>query len=99
MAGFTVDLPAQIQAGAPGVAMVGSNTRVKGQPGFLGTQLDVLSFGNGGTGQWTVPNQRTRISGAFMISQSSQGLAVLPTTPPTTVPVLVVSGDSRLRSL
>ena len=96
MAGFSVDLPAHIQAGAPGVAMVGGNTRVKGQLGFLGTQLDALSFANGGTGQWTLANQRTRVSGVFLVSQSSQGLAVIPG--PSTVPVLVVSGDGRLRS-
>jgi hypothetical protein len=98
MAGFSVDLPAHIQAGAPGVAMVGGNTRVKGQLGFLGTQLDALSFANGGTGQWTLANQRTRVSGVFLVSQSSQGLAVIPGPTPVTVPVLVVSGDSRLRS-
>jgi hypothetical protein len=99
MAGFSIDLPAHIQAGAPGAAMVGSNTRVKGQPGFLGTQLDMLSFTNGATGQWTVANTRTRIAGVFMVSQSSQGLAVIPGAPPVTVPVLAVSGDARIRSL
>ncbi len=77
--------------------MLGSNTRVKGQPGFLGTQLDALSFSNGGTGQWIAPNVRTRISGVFMVSQSSQGTAVIPG--PATVPVLAVSGDPRIRSL
>jgi len=97
MSGFTVNLPAHIQAGAPGVSMVGSNTRVKGQPGFCGTQLDFLSFSNGGTGAWAVPNTRTRILGAFMVSQSSQGTAVIPG--PATVPVLAVQGDPRIRSL
>ena len=97
MSGFTVDLPAHIQAGAPGVAMLGSNTRVKGQPGFLGTQLDALSFSNGGTGIWMVSNTRTRILGTFIVSQSSQGTATIPG--PAVVPVLAVTGDPRIRSL
>ena len=100
MSGFTVDQAAQIQAEAPGVAMVGSNTKVKGQPGFLGTQLDALSFANGATGQWTVPNVKTRILNVFMVSQSSQGVAVVPTTvPPHPAPVMVITGDPRIKSL
>lgn len=102
MAGFTVDQPIQIMAEAPGAAMVGSNTRVKSQMGFLGTQLDFLSFTNGGTGQWTVANTRTRIMGAFMVSQSSQGMATVPIPSPPgphPSPVLVVSGNPRIRSL
>jgi hypothetical protein len=99
MSGFTVDQAAQIVAEAPGVAMVGPNVRVKGQPGFLGTQLDVLSFANGAVGSWTVPNTRTRILGAFMVSQSSQGIAVVPRPPPNTPPILVTTGDPRIRSL
>jgi len=98
MSGFTIDLPAHIQALAPGASMVGSNTRVKGQPGFLGTQTDFLSFSNGGTGSWTVPNVRTRVLGAFMVSQSSVGIAALP-FPPGSTPILVVTGDPRIRSL
>ena len=98
MSGFTIDLPAPVLAIAPGVAMVGANTRVKGQPGFLGTQLDVLTFGNGGTGSWTVPNTRTRILGAFMVSQSSQGVAALPVAP-FTASVLASTGDPRIKSL
>jgi hypothetical protein len=99
MSGLTVDLPAHILAEAPGVTMVGPNTRVKGQPGFLGTQQDFLSFSNGATGSWTVPNTRTRILGAFMISQSSQGLAAVPNPVPHSAPVLVTQGDARIRSL
>ncbi len=98
MSGFTVDLPAHIQALAPGVSMVGSNTKVKGQPGFLGTQLDALSFSNGGTGQWIVPNVRTRILGSFCVSQSSQGIAAVPGVP-SPVPIIAVMGDPRIRSL
>jgi hypothetical protein len=100
MSGFTVDLPAHFQAQAPGVAMVGSNTRVKGQPGFLGTQADALTFADGSQGFWTVPNTRTRILGTFMVSQSSQGLATVPSPPPPhPVPVLVTQGDTSIRSL
>jgi len=102
MSGFTVDQPAQIQAeGAPGVLMAGSNTKVKGQPGFLGTAFDALSFGNGATAPaWTVPNTRTRVGGVFMVSQSSQAIASVPTTaPPHPAPVLVASADPKIRSL
>ena len=66
MAGNTVDLPQHIQAPAPGTAMLGANTRVKGQPGFLGTQADALMFSDGATGSWIAPNVRTRVLGVFM---------------------------------
>ena len=98
MSGFTVDLPLQFQAGAPGVAMVGANTRVKSMNGFLGTAADVLTFGNGAVGSWVVPNVRTRIMGVFMISQSSTGVAQ-PPGPVPPVPVTVVSGNPRIRSV
>lgn len=96
MSGFTIDLPTQILAEAPGAAMVGSNTRVRGQLGFLGTQTDLLTFANGATGQWTAPNTRTRIQGVFVVSQSSQGIAVVPTPQPHSVPITVLTGDPRL---
>lgn len=98
MAGNTVDLPQDFQASAPGSAMIGPNTRVKGQPGFLGTQADSLLFSDGAVGSWIVPNTRTRIMGNFMISASSQGMAQPPGTVPP-VPVLVVVGDAKIRSL
>ncbi|HEY7375579.1 MAG TPA: hypothetical protein VIF57_25705 [Polyangia bacterium] len=96
MAGNTVDLAQQFQAAGPGVAMVGGNTRVKGQPGFLGTQTDSLTFG-GGVGTWTVPNTRTRILGAFMISASGTGIEAI--TNDGTSPIAVTAGDARIRSL
>ena len=97
MAGNTVDLAQQFQGSSPGAAMVGGNTRVKGQPGFLGTQSDSLLLGDG-TGTWTVPNTRTRILGVFMLSASSQGLEVQASSG-ATVPILVTAGDARIRSL
>lgn len=96
MAGPTVNQPQQIQADSPGVAMVGPNTRVKGQPGFLGTQVDALMFSSGSTGIWVAPNTRTRTSGVFLVSQSSQGTAVTLSGSPS--PVIVTSGDGRIRS-
>ena len=98
MAGNTVDLPQHIQAPSPGTAMLGSNTRVKGQPGVLGTQLDALMFSDGSTGSWIAPNTRTRILGAFMVSATSQGLAQ-PPRPQPPVPILVPTGDARIRSM
>jgi hypothetical protein len=96
MAGQTVNLPAHFVAGgAPGTAMVGPNTRVKGQLGFLGVQADALTFA-GGTGAWTSVNTRTRSQGVFLVSQSSVGSAVIGNSTP---PVLVVTGDPRIRSL
>ena len=44
-----------------------------------------------------MPNTRTRILGTFMISQSSQGLEATASGP--VVPILVVMGDARVRSL
>jgi hypothetical protein len=97
MAGLTVDQPAQIQAGAPATIYVGANTRVKGQPGFLAAQFDTVTFSNGSVGHWVVPNTRTRVLGQFMISASSQGIAVTPAGTP--VPMVVVGGDPHIRSL
>lgn len=99
MAGFTVDLPQHVQASAPGTLMAGANVRVKGQLGFAGTSTDTLLFADGATGFWTAPNVRTRINGVFAVSQSSVGTGVKPGTPPVPVPVLVVNGDPRIRSL
>jgi len=98
MAGNTVNLPTQFQGSSPGVAMVGANTRVKGQPGFLATAADALTFGDG-TGTWVVPNTRTRILGVFMISASCQGLEVLAAQPSPPAPVMVTAADPKIRSL
>lgn len=98
MAGNTVNLPQHFQGTAPGVAMVGGNTRVKGQPGFMGTQSDALTLGDG-VGNWTVPNTRTRILGVFMISASGTGIEVRNSPPPPSAPILVTTGDARIRSL
>lgn len=99
MAGPTVDQATQIQTGAPGTAMLGSNTRVRGQPGFLGTQVDTLTFGDGFVGQWIVVNTRVRVNGVFTVSQSSTGTAARPSPPPTASPVLVSAADGRIRTL
>jgi hypothetical protein len=96
MAGFTVNQPVHMQGAGVGTAMLGPNVRARGQLGFLGTSQDALIFTNG-TGFWTAPNVRTRVLGVFMVSQSSVGQAVAPG--PSTVPVLVVGGDPRIRSL
>ncbi len=98
MAGFTVNQAMQIQGGAPGAAMVGGNTRVKGTMGFLGTQADVLSFANGAVGSWVVANTRTFVQGVPVVSQSAQGMAQ-PPGPVSPVPVVVVSPDTRIRSM
>jgi hypothetical protein len=95
MAGQTVNLPAHFQGPGPGTAMVGPNTKVKGQLGFLGTQADALTFA-AATGAWTAPNVRTRTQGVFLISQSSVGTAATSGGP---VPVLVINGDPKIRSL
>jgi hypothetical protein len=97
MSGNTVDFAAQIAASAPGVSMVGSNTQVKGQSGFLGTALDVLNFGDGSVGQWVVPNTKTRIGGVFGVSQSCTGTAINATTG-APVPVQVTTGDPNIQS-
>jgi hypothetical protein len=98
MAGTTVDLATQIAARAPGATMVGGNARVKGTPGLLGTQSDILNFGNGAVGNWIVVNTRTTIQGVFAVSQSAQGMAQPPPTAPP-VPVVVTAGDTRIKSM
>jgi hypothetical protein len=100
MAGNAVTLAAHVISAGTAVAMIGPNTRVKGQPGFAGTQVDVMPMSHGGApGQWVVPNTRTRIVGNFMVSQSSQGFSVTPTVPPVTTPIVVPAGDARIRCL
>jgi hypothetical protein len=97
MAGFIVVQPAQVMAGAPGVAMLGPNTRVKTVGGFVATVVDTVTLSNGGTGHWIAPDTRTQVGGVFTISQSSQGLAVVPGVP-APVAQLVVTGDPGARS-
>jgi hypothetical protein len=100
MAGFDVDQPQQFQAeGAPGTAMLGPNTRLKSQGGFVATQADTLMFSNGAVGQWIVPNTRVRTLGGFLVSLSGQGLATVPGAPPHPAPVLVNNGDPKLKTL
>jgi len=98
MAGPVVTQALQLQAGAPGTAAIGPNLRVRGQLGLLGTQLDTLTFSNGAVGAWVVPNLRTRVQGAFVVSQSSQGIAQ-PPGPPAPTPIVATTGDARIRSL
>ena len=98
MAGFIVVLPAQIVGGAPGVSMLGPNTRVKTAVGFVATAADTVLLAHGGTGFWTVPDTRTQVGGVFTISQSSQGIAIIPGPPPTPVALLVTNGDPVTRS-
>jgi hypothetical protein len=96
MAGQTVNQPPQITGAGPGTAMLGANTKVRGQPGFMGTQQDALTFANG-TGFWTAANTKTRTLGVFLVSQSSTGTATLPNG--VTVPVIPTTPDPRIRSL
>jgi hypothetical protein len=99
MAGNTLDQAAQmLSGGAPGTTMVGSNTKVKGEGGFLGTQGDALLFSHGGTGNWIAANTRVRIGGVFAVSATAQGTSIIPGTPPVTVPITVVPGNPKIRS-
>jgi hypothetical protein len=98
MGGFTVNQGAQVLAGAPGTVFLGPNTRVKGQLGFVTVQVDAVNFANGAIGFWVAPNVRTRVLGSFMVSQSGQGIAQ-PPPPAPPVPITVVTGDPRIRSL
>ena len=98
MAGFVVGQPPQVFGGAPGVAFLGPNARVKGRGGFLGTSADTVLLAHGGTGRWVTPDTRTQIGGVFTVSQSSQGIAIIPGTPPVTTPMFVTSADPAIRS-
>jgi hypothetical protein len=99
MAGNTLDQAAQLlSGGAPGTTMVGPNTRVKGEGGFLGTQSDALMFAHGGAGNWLVANTRVRVAGVFTVSATAQGTSVIPGPPPVTVPVTIVPGNPKIRS-
>jgi hypothetical protein len=99
MAGFTVNQPVQIQVGnAVGVTMVGPNTRVRGTLGFFGTAADALAFAGGITGQWVAPCVRVRANGAFLVAEGSIGLSQSGTIA-LPIPVTVVTGDPRVRSM
>lgn len=97
MSGNTVDFAQQIAAAGPGVSMLGANTQVKGQAGFLGTVQDVLNFADGSVGQWAVPNTRVKVGGVFTVSQSSTGTAVNSASG-ATAPVQVTTGDANIQS-
>ncbi len=97
MAGFTLDQAQQMLSASPGTAMLGANTKVKGEGGFLATQADALLFGHGGPGNWIAPNQKVRVGGVFTISASSQGTSVPPATG-TPTPINVVPGNPKIRS-
>jgi hypothetical protein len=59
---------------------------------------DTLLLGDG-TGTWVVPNTRTRILGVFMVSASGQGIEIPSAQPAPPVPIVVTTGDARIRSL
>lgn len=99
MAGNTLDQATQMLGGAPGTVMIGANTRVKGEGGFLGTQVDTLMFANGGTGTWMAANTRVRVGGVFTVSATAQGMNIIPSVPsPITAPITVVPGNPKIRS-
>jgi hypothetical protein len=97
MAGNTLDMAMQMLSAGPGTAMIGANTQVKGEGGFLATQADALLFGHGGTGNWIAPNQKVRVGGVFTISATSQGMSVPPATG-VPAPISVVPGNPKIRS-
>jgi hypothetical protein len=89
--------------GAPAVAKVSANTRVKTAQGFVTLQTDTMLFAGAPpmlslTGQWLVANQRVLIGGTPSVGASSTGLTAggTPTTP-TSGPMTVLSGDPRVQ--
>ena len=100
MAGNIENSPTGVQdaSGARATAALGPNNRVSTATGRLGTIADQLLFaGPSVTGRWFMGDTRVRVCGVPTISASSVGLTLLPDGS-TLGPMIVVQGDSRVRS-
>jgi len=91
-------LPSGVLAsGAPATSKSSANSRVSTALGYVSVATDILAFpGPATVGNWLVPNQRVSIGGTPSIGQASSGQAIIPGTPPTTVPTTIVSVDPRV---
>ena len=100
MASPVLSTAAGANAGSPATAIVTTNARVKSQTGYLGIQTDVPQFpGPPVTGTWLVAASRVFVQQVPVINQSSTGLALIPPSPsPSTVPMSVTLGDSRVQA-
>ncbi len=99
MAGQAQSNPTGVQdsSGARATCVISPNQRVSTTTGRVGTVLDQVLFGGPSvTGRWVMPDQRVRVGGAPTISSSSAGLTT--TTSGGTLTMMVVQGDSRVRS-
>jgi hypothetical protein len=102
MAGNVQASPSGVQdaTGARATAVISPNGRVRTTTGFVGTVFDTLLFGGPSvTGVWFMGDQRVRAGGAPTVSQSSMGLTVVASSPPSQLTMMVVQGDSRVRSM
>ena len=100
MAGQTQSSPTGVQdsTGARATAAIGPNQRVRTTSGRLGTGLDQVLFGGPSiTGTWIMTDQRVRVGGAPTVSASSAGVTVAAGSP-SSFTMMVVQGDSRVRS-
>ena len=97
MSTAVVDAPSHLMGGPEvATALIGTNTRVRGQPGLLGTVLDQITF-PAGQGRMSVGSSRVRVGGVPVLPSSAVGQYV-PNSGAATAPIVVVQGDSRVRA-
>jgi hypothetical protein len=87
-------------AGSPAVASITTNSRVRSQSGFIALQSDVPQFpGPPVTGTWLVAATRVFVQQVPVVPQTGTGIAIIPPSPsPSTVPMSVSFGDSRVKA-
>ena len=88
---------AQDATSVPAASKVTANNRVMTAAGPLSLVTGILTFpGPSTVGNWISSNQRVLVNGVPTVSQSATGQAIVPGTPPITVPVMVVTADPRV---
>ncbi len=96
MAQGLLSLSANANASGSAASVVTSNTRVSTATGKVAIQTDIVQFsGPMVTGAWTVAATRCKVNSIPVINQSSTGQAASPS--PSTAPMTVTQGDSRVK--
>ena len=89
-------LAATLQAaGVPATAKTSANTSLTVTTGSVSLVTDIVTFPGPPTmGNWIVGNQRVLVFGVPTVGQTATGQATVP-SPPSVVPMIVSSADSR----
>jgi hypothetical protein len=94
----TVSQPIDFQASGLGASMLGPNFVVASASGVLATVADLLTFADGSPGSWTQGDVNVTVAGGnATVSSTGMGTSVNAQTG-ATVPVVVISGDTKVSS-